>query len=49
MKMKCLINSPCEIQCCHFAGYQPQRDLKAIEADIKTLESEIVAMLAEVV
>jgi type I restriction enzyme M protein len=33
----------------HFYVYQPPRDLKEIEADIKTLESEIMAMLSEVV
>lgn len=33
----------------HFYVYQPPRDLKEIEADIKTLESEIMTMLLEVV
>lgn len=32
----------------HFYQYEPPRELEAIEADIKTLEKEIVAMLAEV-
>jgi len=33
----------------HFYQYEPPRDLADIEADIKTLEQEIMAMLAEVV
>lgn len=33
----------------HFYVYQPPRPLGEIEADIKTLESEIMAMLSEVV
>lgn len=33
----------------HFYVYQPPRPLDAIEAEIKTLEAEIMAMLAEVV
>jgi len=32
----------------HFYCYEPPRDLEAIEADIKTLEGEIVALLREV-
>ena len=32
----------------HFYCYEPPRDLDAIEADIKTLEGEIVALLREV-
>ena len=32
----------------HFYRYEPPRPLEAIEADIKTLEGEIVAMLKEV-
>ncbi len=33
----------------HFYVYQPPRPLGEIETDIKTLESEIMAMLSEVV
>ena len=33
----------------HFYVYEPPRPLEAIEADIKALESEIMAMLGEVV
>lgn len=33
----------------HFYQYKPPRDLEVIEADIKGLEQEIMAMLAEVV
>lgn len=33
----------------HFYQYEPPRDLAEIEADIKTLEQEIMEMLAEVV
>jgi type I restriction enzyme M protein len=33
----------------HFYQYQPPRDLAAVEADIKTLEATIMAMLQEVV
>ena len=32
----------------HFYVYQPPRPLEAIEADIKTLESDIVRLLSEV-
>jgi len=32
----------------HFYRYEPPRPLEAIEADIKTLENEIMALLAEV-
>jgi type I restriction enzyme M protein len=32
----------------HFYRYEPPRPLEAIEADIKTLEGEILALLAEV-
>ncbi len=32
----------------HFYVYEPPRDLEAIETDIKTLESEILALLKEV-
>jgi type I restriction enzyme M protein len=33
----------------HFYVYQPPRPLAEIEADIKALEADILAMLAEVV
>ncbi|HJX55115.1 MAG TPA: SAM-dependent DNA methyltransferase, partial [Polyangia bacterium] len=32
----------------HFYEYEPPRPLEVIEADIKTLEGEIVTLLAEV-
>ena len=32
----------------HFYRYEPPRPLEAIEADIKTLEREILALLADV-
>ena len=32
----------------HFYGYEPPRDLAVIEADIKTLIGEIMALLREV-
>lgn len=33
----------------HFYVYQPPRSLEAIEADIKSLETDIMAMLGDVV
>ncbi|MFH1076650.1 MAG: hypothetical protein V1753_07410 [Pseudomonadota bacterium] len=32
----------------HFYRYEPPRALEAIAADVKSLESEIVTMLAEI-
>ncbi|WP_256381104.1 hypothetical protein [Myxosarcina sp. GI1] len=33
----------------HFYVYQPPHPLESIEADIKSLETEIIAMLGDVV
>ncbi len=33
----------------HFYVYQPPRSLEAIEADIKSLETDIMAMLGDIV